>query len=193
MEIARVLRIGDPRLREVAKCVGDVEQKWFREQEARLHSTLRAFREEYGFGRAVAAPQIGVSRRFVAMDLGHGPHTLIDPRVVRAGPGMVTVWDDCMSFPGLMVRLERHATMRVESAGMDGVRREWRIDDPRVAELVQHELDHLDGVLAVDRAMDGEAIVERVVFERDPERYWGMVDLRPELRAGETGRGEMRG
>lgn len=193
MDVGRVLRIGDPRLREVAECVGDVEQEWFREQEARLHSVLRAFREEYGFGRAVAAPQIGVSRRFVALDLGHGPRTLIDPRVVRVGSRMVTVWDDCMSFPELMVRVERHASMTVESTDLDGVRREWRIEDPRVAELVQHELDHLDGILAVDRALDGEAIVERVVFEGDPERYWRMVDVRPEHGVVETRRGERGG
>ncbi|MEE8467462.1 MAG: peptide deformylase [Planctomycetota bacterium] len=179
-DVAKVLRIGDPRLREVCESVGDVTQDWFREQNARLHAVLVAFREEHGFGRAVAAPQIGVARRFVALDLGSGPRTLIDPRVTRLGDRTLTLWDDCMSFPGLLVRLRRHASMTVESTEVDGVRREWRIDDPHVAELVQHELDHLDGILAVDRALDGEALVERATFEEDPERYWREVDLRRE-------------
>ncbi len=160
--------------------MGDVTQDWFREQNARLHCVMAAFREEHGFGRAAAAPQIGVARRFVAMDLGDGPRTLIDPRVTRLGSRTVTLWDDCMSFPGLLVRLRRYATMVVDSTDLDGVRREWRIDDPHVAELVQHELDHLDGILAVDRALDGAALVERATFEADAERYWREVELRPE-------------
>lgn len=190
MLVASVLRLGDPRLRVVSDAVGDVEQEWFREQDAKLHSVLDAFREEYGFGRAVAAPQIGVARRFVALYLEDGPRTLIDPTVVRTGSRRVTVWDDCMSFPELMVRVERHASMAVESTDLDGVRREWRIEDPRVAELVQHELDHLDGILAVDRALDAEALVDRRVFEADAERYGRMVDLKPELRGGQMHREE---
>lgn len=179
-EVASVLRIGDPRLRAVSAPVGDVAQEWFREQDARLHSVLADFRQQHGFGRAVAAPQIGVARRFVAMNLGDGPRTLVDPRVLETGSRTVTLWDDCMSFPGLLVRLRRHASLTVESTDADGVRREWRIDDAHVAELVQHELDHLDGILAVDRALDGAALVERATFEEDAERYWRQVDLRRE-------------
>ena len=108
-----MLRIGDPRLREVSRSVGNVTQDWFREENARLHSALVAFREEHGFGRAVSAPQIGVARRFVAMDLGDGPRTLIDPQVGRLGSRTVTLWDDCMSFPNLMVKLRRFAPMLI--------------------------------------------------------------------------------
>jgi len=180
-----VLLVGDPRLRECARPVGDPTAAAFAPHRDRLHAALQAFRRRYGFGRAIAAPQLGIPLRFVAVDLGpdgERPFTLVDPEITHASENTVTLWDDCMSFPELFVRVRRHASISLAYTDESGERRELADLDPARAELFQHELDHLDGILALDRALDRHAIVHRRVFEAEPERYLARVDLRPPLR-----------
>ena len=80
-----------------------------------------------------------------------------------------------MSFPDLLV-VERASSLSLEYADEHGRPHEWHEVDPALAELLQHELDHLDGILAVDRALDREALVLRAVYEADHERFDAMVD-----------------
>ena len=185
---APVLRLGDSRLRLKSRPVGDVDDPALRDQRARLHATLAAFRAEHGFGRAIAAPQIGVPRRFVALDLGQDPFTVIDPVITWRSAQTLTLWDDCMSFPDLLVRVRRHAAIELDHTDDEGARTTWRLEDPRLAELLQHELDHLDGVLAVDRALDADSLVTREAFEAEPERYAAQVDLKPRPSGPRPGR-----
>ena len=85
-EAARVLLLGDPALRRVCTPVEDVTNADFRYDRDRLHATLEAFRAEHGFGRAISAPQIGVARRFIALNLGDGPFTMINPEITWCSP-----------------------------------------------------------------------------------------------------------
>ena len=174
-----VLLLGDPRLREPARPVGDPTDPGFRREKDRLHAALRAFRKRHGFGRAIAAPQIGAPFRFVAADLGTGPLTLIDPEIRTRSEDTLTLWDDCMSFPELLVKVRRHASITLSFTDEEGRRQCWEDLEAAQSELFQHELDHLDGVLALDRALDSTSIIHRRVFEEDPERYLAAVDLRP--------------
>ncbi len=162
-----VLQLGDPGLRRMATSVEAPRDECFRRQVARLHHALAAFRREHGFGRAIAAPQIGVGLRFIALDLDDefGPQTIVNPRVTWRSDERFTLWDDCMSFPSLLVRVERHAAITVEHLDLEGRARTWEIEDRAVSELLQHEIDHLDGVLAVDRATGVNPLVSRDVFE----------------------------
>lgn len=143
---------------------------------ARLHATLARFRAEHGFGRAVSATQIGVARRFIALDLGEGPFTMFNPEITWRSGEKFTLWDDCMSFPFLLVRVSRDASIDVEFEDETGRRQRWERLDRAMSELLQHEIDHLDGVLAIDRAVDHDAIVSREVFETMPERFARLVD-----------------
>lgn len=173
---AEVRLIGDPVLRRPADPSGDVGDRKFREQAETLIATLEDFRARHGFGRAIAAPQIGVPRRFIAVNLGQGPFLVVDPIVTWRGDETFTLWDDCMSFPWLMVRLRRHRSVSLDYTDRDGNRVAWRELDPATSELMQHELDHLDGILAIDRAEDRDGLLARELFERDRERYAGQVD-----------------
>lgn len=167
-----VVLLGNPELRVRSEEVTEFDTILFEG----LASTLAAFRREHGFGRAISAPQIGIAQRFIALNLGHGPFFIVNPVVTWRSPETFTMWDDCMSFPELLVRVERASSLSIEYVDELGQREEWKETDRATAELLQHELDHLDGVLAIDRAVDREAIILRRVYETDRERFDAMVD-----------------
>ena len=79
------------------------------------------------------------------------PWPLINPEIIDIGTDDFTVWDDCFSFPNLMIRVARAYRIRIRFQDLKGETREIDLEGDR-AELLQHEIDHLDGVLAVDRA-----------------------------------------
>jgi peptide deformylase len=173
---AGVLPLGDPRLRQICFPVTDVSEPSFVADSQRLRAALQAFRAQHGFGRAIAAPQIGVLKRFIALDLGQGPFVIINPEITWASPETFTMWDDCMCFPDLLIRVRRCRSISVRHTDEQGVSREWARLDQDLSELLQHEIDHLDGVLAVDRALDQTAIISRAAFDADPETFRWQVD-----------------
>ena len=174
----KVLLLGDPRLRKVAAPVRDFADPVFQDDGRRLVAKLHAFRAAYGFGRAMAAPQLGIDRRLIALDLGggEGPHLLVNPVVTWTSNGTFTLWDDCMSFPSLLVRVRRADSLSLRFCDDTGAPVVWERVDRARSELLQHELDHLDGILAVDRALDRDAIVLREVYDADPARFRAQVD-----------------
>ncbi|NOT30338.1 MAG: peptide deformylase [Planctomycetes bacterium] len=171
-----ILQLGDPRLRWPSKAVPDARAAGVRVVLARLHLALGAFRAQHGFGRAMAAPQLGVRLRLVAFDLGRGPRALINPRITARSEASFTLWDDCLCFPDVLVRVRRARSITIAFEDERGHEQTWRDLAPAEAELFQHELDHLDGVLAVDRAVDAESLVTRGEFERERERFEALVD-----------------
>jgi len=173
---APVLRLGDPRLRQVSAPVVDFADPTFGENQRRLHTTLAAFRRAHGFSRAISAPQIGVPQRFIALNLSNGPLLLVNPEITWTSSETFTMWDDCMSFPSLLVRVQRYQSLSVCYLDEHGNRHEWSRLDQATAELLQHEIDHLDGVLAVDRALDRDSLVLREVFETRRAYFVRQVD-----------------
>lgn len=173
---ARVLLVGDPRLRAVSQAVADFAEPAFQADVARLYATLAHFRRVHGFGRAVAAPQIGIARRFIAVNLSGGPFLVANPEVTWTSAETFTMWDDCMSFPSLLVRLQRRRSLSLRYRDEHGRARTWERLDTAASELLQHELDHLDGVLFTDRALGRDALVLREAFDADPAYYRAQVD-----------------
>ncbi|HSS66478.1 MAG TPA: peptide deformylase [Gammaproteobacteria bacterium] len=173
---AKVLLIGDPRLREVSAPVGDVNDPGFLCERQALAETLEEFRRAHGFGRAVSAPQIGVAKRFIALNLDDRPQTIVNPAIVWRDARTFTLWDDCMSFPFLLVRVSRSESISVKFSDERGQARVWEKLDRATSELLQHEIDHLDGILAVDRAVDRQSLVSREVFEANRDAFARQVD-----------------
>lgn len=171
----RVLALGDPRLRLVSAPVA-VGDPALADEVRRLHAMLAAFRAEHGFGRAIAAPQIGILKRFIAVDLGAGAFTLINPLIVWRSPEVFRMWDDCMCFPDLLVRVERATAITVAYVDAEGAARTMGPLDRATSELLQHEIDHLDGVLAVDRATGPEPIITREAYALHRALFDGQVD-----------------
>jgi peptide deformylase len=86
------------------------------------------------------------------------------------------MWDDCMSFPSLLVRVQRYESISLRYQTASGESREWNELPRDQAELVQHEMDHLDGVLAIDRAQGDGSLVTRAMFDATPAQYVAEVD-----------------
>jgi peptide deformylase len=171
-----VLLLGDPRLRAPCERVADPRAPESRADLARLAAALDEFRRTHGFGRGIAAPQIGIPRRFIAINLGKGTRCLVNPEIEWRSPETFTMWDDCMSFPELLVRVRRYDSISVRYQDEESEERSWDRLERAESELLQHELDHLDGVLAVDRAIDRESLVWRAAFDLEPELFRAQVD-----------------
>jgi peptide deformylase len=171
-----ILQLGDARLREVCEKVTDVRDSAFRAEVRALAKVLREFRAARGFGRAIAAPQIGITKRFLVVDLGEGPCLMVNPEITWKSEELFTMWDDCMSFPSLLVRVQRHESISIRYMNDAGATVEWERLGREESELLQHEIDHLDGILATDRAIGEEPFVTRSMFEESPGTYAAKVD-----------------
>ncbi len=171
-----VLPLGDPRLRRLSTPVPDVGAASFRTENERLKAALDAFRLEYGFGRGIAAPQIGIPSSFISLNLGAGAHSLINPVITWRSQDTFTLWDDCMCFPHLLIRLRRHSSVSVAFLDEQGRHQSWERLPRAEAELLQHEIDHLGGILATDLALDARSVIYRSAFEADPATFRAQVD-----------------
>jgi peptide deformylase len=159
MAIREILQLGNPDLYDISIEVEEDELDLMRDIVSDLEDTMFAFREKYGAGRAIAAPQIGVLKRMVYMNTGE-PVVLLNPGITKKSVEMMEVWDDCMSFPELLVRVRRHRSVTVAYRDLEWKKRVLDVDED-ISELLQHEIDHLDGVLAVMRAADEHSFITR--------------------------------
>ncbi len=139
-----VRQYGDPVLREKARPIRRINAG-IRELARRMGEIMYAVD-----GVGLAAPQVGESRRIVVCDVGEGLVTLVNPRIVSAEGAEADV-EACLSVPGLCGEVERSKRVRVKALDLEG--KEVTIDgEGYLARVLQHELDHLDGVLYTDRA-----------------------------------------
>ncbi|MEW9122712.1 MAG: peptide deformylase [Thermotaleaceae bacterium] len=122
-----------------------------------LHDTLMAFRKKHGVGRAIAAPQIGVFKRLIYMHIDK-PIVFINPTLIFEDDEMMEVLDDCMSFPNLLVKVNRYKRCTIHFKDLDFADQSLAFEGS-LSELIQHEYDHLDGILATMRAKDNKAFV----------------------------------
>jgi peptide deformylase len=168
MAVRTVLQLGNPKLREVAQAVSDPDSVEIKELVTDLADTLRHWRTTTGYGRAIAAPQLGVSARVIFLQLpGAEPWTLINPEITARSTEKIVVWDACLSFLSIFMQVERHRNIHVRYQDTSGSFHEIDAGDERnLSELLQHEIDHVDGILAVDRIIDIRTLCTREEFER---------------------------
>ncbi len=159
MPVREILLLGNPKLLEKCELVAEHDLPSLPPIIADLHDTIMDFRARYGAGRAIAAPQIGFMKRLVYMHIDR-PAVFINPVLENLSSEMVELWDDCMSFPDLFVRVRRHKRCRIRYRDLEWNERNWELEDD-LSELLQHEVDHLDGILAVARAIDGGSFALR--------------------------------
>lgn len=163
----RILELGDDTLRRVsapARGLGEI-RRVMRD----LEDTLADFRRRHGFGRGISAIQIGEPLRLIFLEVSGRRYELINPVFVEKSSETFEMWDDCFSFPDLMVRLRRHTRVVIEYENPEGGLQRLEAEHA-LSELIQHEMDHLDGVLAVDHARSSRDLMTRREWLRQTGR-----------------------
>jgi peptide deformylase len=148
MAIRDILTLPDPRLRAVADPVDGIDE----EVRTLAKDMLETMYAAPGIG--LAATQLGVMRRIVVMDLSKedepkNPIVMINPEILKFSDETVETEEGCLSIPEIYYEVERPAAVTVRYTDLDGNVQERDATD-RLAICVQHELDHLDGVLYID-------------------------------------------
>jgi peptide deformylase len=139
---------GDPVLRRRADEVTDIDGRLARLAE----DMLTTMYEAPGIG--LAAPQIGVRKRLFVYDIGEGPQVLINPTIAESD-GEWVYDEGCLSVPGYTFEIVRPKEVHLTGFDLDGNEVSFDADE-LLARLFQHELDHLDGVLLLERLDDDE-------------------------------------
>jgi len=166
-----ILKLGNPQLYEKSELVAFEELSFIQNVVEELHQAMMDFRNKYGFGKAIAAPQIGVKKRVIYMHIDK-PVVLINPEFVERSEGLFELWDNCMSFPTLMVRLKRHKSIVLKYKDLNWEDQSLAVSDG-MAELLQHEYDHLEGVLATQRAIDDKSF--KIVNPQDQIKSYSQI------------------
>lgn len=160
--IRRILTDEDPALRIVSDAVLLPDSE-LASDIADLAATLHDFRERAGFGRAILAPQVGIHKRSIVMNLGDGPIALLNPVVTGHSAARQQVWDNCLSVPDKLVLVERSTQISISFTTAAGTDEKWLDLSPSLCELLEHEIDHLDGIPMTDRMISDEV---RAVADR---------------------------
>lgn len=160
---SRIAQLGQPVLRRKADAIP--EAAFGTPQLRQTVETMLQILQEAG-GVGLAGPQVFLSQRlFLAaiagpsQELGLEVDVFINPQLTPLGEEKESSWEGCLSFPELTVLVPRYQTVRVEYQGLDGKHRVRELSG-FAARVVQHENDHLDGILTIDRAVSTRDIVK---------------------------------
>ena len=168
MAVKTILQLGDPLLREKAVAVTDPQRA-----RSTTSSTISPTPSPTGAPKPAtdAASPLPNSASCSASSScklpGVEPWPLINPEIIERSEEKIIVWDACLSFLSIFMQVERHRQITVRYQNLDGETLEFEAgDDRNLSELLQHEIDHLDGILAIDRVVDIKTICTREEFEK---------------------------
>jgi len=165
MAIQPVLQLGDPFLRSRCREITDADDSAINALATDLADTLADWVNRTTYGRGIAAPQIGVPVRAVYLNFGE-PEVLINPVITARSETTWEPWDACLSFSvEIFCKVRRATWVEVSYQSPGGGSRTIHAEG-ELAELLQHEIDHLDGILAVDRMTSISTMCMRSEFER---------------------------
>lgn len=156
-----ILVLGDPRLYEISEPVKKEELHKVKDWARALQEVMEAIRNEYGFGRGIAAPQLGIMKRMIYLNIDE-PKIIINPEFTYLSDEKFEIWDDCMSLPMLFVKVNRHKQATLKFLNEHWEKQEWKLEGD-MSELLQHEYDHLDGILCTMRAIDDKSFKWRKI------------------------------
>ena len=164
MKSNKILLLGDPRLHQVSTLFepDDIPELVPALQD--MHDILFEYKARfahYGAFRGIAAPQIGVMKRIIYMNIDNQPTFFVNPKLTNLSKKMFEVWDDCMCFPNLLVRLKRHKSCTINYVDLEFKPQTMQLEGS-LSELLQHEFDHLNGILSTQRAIDNQSFRWRV-------------------------------
>ncbi len=169
-ELLEVIELGNPVLRQQAQPVHDVQSAHI---QTLIDDLIVTVKQANGVG--IAAPQVGQSDRlFIVASRPNlrypnapsmEPTAMINPRILAHADEMVKGWEGCLSIPGIRGQVPRYQAIAVEYTGRDGKQHQQELTD-FVARIFQHELDHLDGVVFVDRVESTHDLMTEREYQR---------------------------
>ncbi len=168
MPVKKVLMIGNPKLREKSIEVKSQDSET-REIIQDLKDTLHHLQETKKIGRALAAPQIGQNKKIIYYNLPEKSFVMINPKILEKSKEMFWVWDSCYSFDvAFFVEILRHKQIKIQWEDKKG---EKKVDnfEKDLSELIQHETDHLEGVLATDFLTD---VKQKIIMREEWEKRY---------------------
>jgi len=161
-----ILQLGNETLRKKSVSVADFQSRNLDSLIKDLSDALCEAQKRFQYGRGIAAPQIGVLKRVVLVNMLGFRSPLINPKIVRFSDRKFEVWDSCFSFNvAFFVLVDRYYSVKVEYFDQEAKRHEIDAQN-KLSELLQHEIDHLDGILAIDRMKDSRKIMMRSEWEK---------------------------
>lgn len=165
LAIKEVLMIGNPKLREQSSDVSDFGENLTKIIQD-LKDTLTHLQGTKEIGRALAAPQIGYMKKVIYYGLPEKPFIMVNPRITLKSEEKFWVWDSCFSFDvAFFVEILRHKKIKIKYQDEKGERMEKEFEKD-MSELIQHETDHLQGILATDHLTDVKRIILRQEWEK---------------------------
>lgn len=174
MSVLEVTKMGNPVLRKVCKPVksSKISDKKFQKL---IDGMVETMREEDGVG--IAAPQVDVKKRIFIMEMQENPRypsknsfslvVAINPELKPIGKKKVNSWEGCLSIPGIRGCLKRYAKVELKALDRNGKPYTKKLKG-FAAIVAQHELDHLNGTLFIDRMKS----METLAFQEEYEAYW---------------------
>ncbi len=171
MSILKVARMGHPVLRTKTRALDRNEIRHATTQKL-IDDMIETMAEYHGVG--LAAPQVHEELRLFVAAIGGGdedepgePIVLINPEITRVGSDVVEDWEGCLSIPDIRGRVPRAREIKVRAFDRKGEKIELRAQN-FAARVIQHEADHLDGILFFDRMRSFESLT----FLEEYSRYW---------------------
>lgn len=165
MTIKNIIKIGEELLRKESLPITAFGTEELKQLEEDLRDTLIAFREKYGYGRGIAAVQIGTLKRAIYVKTEEIEGMLFNPKIIKKSEKRFWTWDSCFSADiAFFVKILRHYEVEVEYFDIFGKKKLLHAKK-NLSELLQHEMDHLNGKLFVDYISNPKEIVMREVYE----------------------------
>jgi peptide deformylase len=150
MALLEILTNQNPILRKISRPVAKITKE-IKKLVADMHATLKS-----APGVGLAAPQVGVQLRVIIADVGEGLNIFINPKIIKKC-GTQSFVEGCLSLPGIEAPIERAANVTVKGMDLKGKQIEVEASG-LLATVFQHEIDHLDGKLFIDRVADPNLI-----------------------------------
>lgn len=165
MAVKEILLIGNPVLREKSENIIFFNEDLYALIND-LKETLIDFQQRKKIGRGIAAPQIGVLQKLIYIKLPERSFALINPEIIWNSDEIVDVWDSCFSFDvAFFVKTERFKSIKIKYQNEKGDSIIESFNDD-LSELLQHEIDHLHGILATDHLKNNKDIILRAEWEK---------------------------
>ena len=145
MQELKIRKYGDPVLRAKCKEVREITD----EVRSFAKKMLKAMYEGDGIG--LAAPQVGDKRRIIVVDIGQGHFSLINPKIIKKSDKIVKEFEGCLSLPGIYLRIKRHQKVEIQAYLLEREQNVIIKAEDLLARDLQHEIDHLNGILIIDK------------------------------------------